>query len=70
MNSLLGIEVITSHTLTVQYRFPRSKKKRIRKKWAAVNSNWRPYGGFFKLPTGAILCHPTMLEKLKRQLAQ
>ena len=39
-----GIEIIVDERLgrrSEQFRFPRSKKKRIRKKWRSKSSNWR-----------------------------
>jgi len=35
-----AMEAIAKHK--EQFRFPRSKKKRIRKKWASRPENWRP----------------------------
>lgn len=44
VSPLAGYQIIESVTLFVrreQYRFPRSKRRRIRRKWAKRASNWR-----------------------------
>jgi len=38
----LGAKVYVSHAVTIQNRFPRSKRRRIRKKWAKRPSNREP----------------------------
>lgn len=38
----MGFRIITSEHLVVQYRFPRTKKRRIRKKWRQDPRNWKP----------------------------
>lgn len=35
--------IIQSHLMIEQFRFPRSKKRRTRKKWARRTENWRPH---------------------------
>jgi hypothetical protein len=41
-------------TLPRQFRFPRSKKKRIRNKWAKDRRNWREEKVVFIVDTGAL----------------
>jgi len=57
-----------SHLLSkTQVRFPRSKKKRIRKKWAKQERNfsYRPSKEIY--PMGdTILCHPIMAQKIRK----
>ncbi len=70
--SIFGVEIVTSKYLPrkqrrVQFRFPRSKSKRIRKKWAARSENFRwvddgPMA--FMLPAGGLLVDPNELAKL------
>lgn len=40
--SLYGMQVIVSETIKEQFRFPRTKKRRIRNKWSKREENWRP----------------------------
>lgn len=50
-----------------QFRFPRSKKRRIRKKWAARQQNFKqvPNTTLYYLPKqGVIYCHPESAAKL------
>jgi len=49
----------------VQYRFPKSKKRRIRIKWRKRNENfrWKESYRIIKM-SGSILVHSTMYEKL------
>ena len=53
---------------TEQIRFPQSKKKRIRKKWAKNLSNWISYPdpNYYKYGKH-IFCHPVMAEVLRRK---
>jgi hypothetical protein len=39
---IAGMTVLFSSNLTEQFRFPRTKKRRIRNKWAARSENRRP----------------------------
>jgi len=61
-------------TVRRQFRFPRSKKKRIRKKWAKDQRNWRDEevifalvnpDSFFKFPDGTV----GMRKEMARQNA-
>ncbi len=40
--ALLGAPVIRVFDFTEQWRFPRTKNRRIRKKWSKRKANWRP----------------------------
>ena len=61
---------ISSANLTkrVQYRFPKSKRRRIRKKWSKDSKNWRtiPDDKIYLMGNKAI-CHPLTLRKLREQ---
>lgn len=59
----------TSLTTTTQFRFPKSKRRRIRKKWSKNPKNFRtvPRTDFF-LYNGAIICHPKMARRLRTTL--
>ena len=72
IGTLTGLRVLESHHLTIreQVRFPRSKRRRIRKKWAKRPGNHasRPDPSIYKLGEGTLLMHPataaTLLSKL------
>ena len=72
MPLLSGFRVYSSPHMAdrKQVRFPRTKKRRIRKKWAKRPENYRtiPWDKVYRMGD-AIYAHPAMIEKLKRQLA-
>jgi hypothetical protein len=53
---------------SIQVRFPRSKKKRIRKKWRKKKENWgiKP-GEKVYVMDGIIIAHPVIIQKIKDQ---
>lgn len=55
----------------VQYRFPRSKKKRIRKKWSKDKRNWRwePWKKAWQIGD-MVFAHPSMIESIKKATNQ
>lgn len=60
--SINGIQIIVNDTICIkreyrQFRFPKSKKKRIRKKWAKRKENYKEFEQHFSL-----------LDKLNRVL--
>jgi hypothetical protein len=63
---------ISSANLTkrVQYRFPKSKRRRVRKKWKNDPKNWRtmPDDKIYIMGNRAI-CHPLTLRKLNETLS-
>lgn len=71
---LFGMEVVESEFIVdrVQVRFPRSKKKRVRKKWAkqARNCESRPSVAVYRLHnvlTGSdyLMGHPVTIGKMR-----
>ena len=67
----LSLNIIESAflTISVQYRFPRSKCKRIRKKWAKRKCNYQEIPDTEKVymtPFG-VICHPILARKLRSQ---
>lgn len=65
-----GVSVRTSTHLREQFRFPRTKKRRIRRKWAKRSKNWRAITNrAFQMPDGSIVCHPVFAAKLRQHLA-
>lgn len=64
-----GMKVYTNPFLTKQFRFPRSKGKRIRQKWAKRPENFRPSRDcLIDKQRGAIYCHPVIADELERAL--
>lgn len=61
-------------TRRAQFRFPRSKKKRMRKKWAKKAENWREVdatGDIYFVDLGMAreaLIHPDGFERLKKHV--
>lgn len=67
LGALGGLRIVENHLFVKQWRFPRSKKRRIRKKWAGVKTNWRPDNKVYCMGN-MITCHPVMAAKLRKQL--
>lgn len=69
-----GIRIIASRFLPTerreQFRFPRSKKARMRKKWRKDQKNWRTVDArgdiYFIGSRTAALIHPDGYEALKK----
>lgn len=57
------MNIYQSQFLTIQYRFPRSKKKRIRNKWAKRPENFRADPKVYQF-NGAIYGHPETIRNL------
>ena len=58
-------------TLRVQYKFPRSKKRRIRKKWAKRSKNYRDVdcrNDIHVIAGLGFVVHPDGYENLKKAL--
>jgi hypothetical protein len=53
----------------IQFRFPRSKKKRIRAKWAKREENVRYKPTAYLAPENTIYCHPKVARQLRSQLS-
>ena len=74
MNALVGgLRIIQNVYCTVrqQYRFPRSKRHRIRAKWAKRERNYRhlPDPNMYVMrDQGAVVMHPATWRKLEREL--
>jgi hypothetical protein len=66
-----GMKVIVSNYLqkSIQFRFPKSKTKRIRKKWRKRKENYKfiPMGPYI-MNGNTIICSPNDAEKLKEQI--
>jgi len=64
-----ALQLISAPYMTtyVQYRFPRSKKKRIRKKWAKDKRNWRhePMKVIWQMGN-TVFAHPAVIDRIKK----
>ena len=69
--NLFGIKVIVNENMAdwKQVKFPRSKKRRIRKKWAKDRKNYRliPWETVYQMGDTVVM-HPMMLARLKKEL--
>jgi hypothetical protein len=66
-----GVEIVGVSAMVrpEQFRFPRSKKKRIRTKWEKRSENWRavPLDHFIQIGA-ALYGHPSLVARFKRLL--
>ncbi len=77
LGSLYGMRVVESVNVgeRKQFRFPRSRRRRIQKKWRRDPRNWRTRANgeylFVKQPRGGqmIVCHPEDARRLRKRLA-
>ncbi len=53
----------------IQFRFPRSKKKRIQNKWSKRDENYKNVPEMFKLGD-TIYGHPTLINKIKGEFKE
>lgn len=66
-----GMEVLTSKFLTVQFRFPRTKNRRIRKKWTKRAENFKPSDRVYAdTARRVVYMHPAMAQKLRQMLSR
>ena len=72
-NTLYGFKIIEEPAMEiekrVQFRFPKSKKRRIRKKWSRRSENWKdvPQSGILMV-NGTLFIHPLRMTELRAQL--
>ncbi len=69
MYKINGIPIMVSEFAVemVQTKFPRSKRRRIRKKWASRNCNFISRPACYKVKEYFIM-HPTMYDAMRREL--
>ena len=71
--SIYGVPVYQNVHLTIhrQFRFPISKKRRIRKKWSKRARNHRqlPDPGLYKIAGMGLMGHPVTIGRLRATLA-
>jgi hypothetical protein len=72
LNLIAGIPIVANPHMPVtqkrQVRFPRSKKKRIRNKWAKSQTNFRDEAVVW-LMSGAYHAHPTTFDSISKMQA-
>lgn len=61
------MRIQTDDNLVDQWRRPRSRSRRIRRKWAKDPRNWRPSHRFI-VQANTIVCHPAMAYEIKSEL--
>jgi len=66
-NPLTDLTISESTSFIVQYRFPRSKKARIRKKWSKKLSNYKPDPQVYQI-NDKLYAHPETVRRLKEVL--
>jgi hypothetical protein len=70
---LSGIRIVANRympeTISRQYKFPRSKKKRIRKKWARNPRYRKEFPAIWQMD-GVIMVHPKTYERIKQQFTK
>lgn len=70
MGQMFGIKIFENvHlTKTIQARFPKTRKRRILKKWGKKKENFKtiPSPDIYKTDFGFV-CHPTTAMKLRAQ---
>lgn len=59
--------IIESPYITEQFRFPRTKKRRIRNKWSKRPENWRPSRRAY-LTGDTLYVHPKMATLIRAQM--
>ena len=65
-----GLRIVVDSSMAdrVQFRYPRSKRRRIRNKWAKRPQNWKtvPWDRVYQMGD-VLMMHPAMAEKLRRE---
>jgi len=63
-----GIKLITNEHLKMQFRFPKSKKARIRKKWSNRPENFGPDKNGYFINKTTFVCHPSLAGKIRKTI--
>ena len=58
--------VISHHLGREQFRFPKSRKRRIRSKWFKRDENWRYKEQIFQIGD-TLYCDPASAERIRRE---
>lgn len=68
-HELAPVTIRTTEALTEQYRFPRTKKRRIRNKWSKRPQNLRALrGGIFHEDSKTLYVHPDIKTLIEASL--
>lgn len=70
MLAFAGLRVVESEFAVDrrQVRFPRSRRRRIRQKWAKDESNFTSKPAMYRFADGTVLVHPILARQLRNQL--
>jgi len=72
IGKISGVKVFTDSGLSIreQFRFPRSKRKRIKKKWRKQRGNWRnnPDPNVYCVGRDVMVMHPAVAHKIEDKL--
>lgn len=63
------MRIVESLNMVEQFRFPKSRKKRIRKKWSKRLENWRPMRTAY-VYENTVICHPKLAAALRERASQ
>lgn len=69
IESYYGLHLCISDTVVEQFRFPRTKKRRIRNKWSKRPINFRPSRKALQMGN-SLYMHPFFAAQLKASLSQ
>ncbi len=66
---LNGLRIVESPLCVkrVQFRFPRTKKRRIRNKWLKREENVRYLPTAYLAPENTLYCHPAFTQRLRAE---
>lgn len=68
-NNFGAMRVFTDANMVVQFRRPRSKRRRIQNKWKKNKANFKASKhALVDQSREMIVCHPIMYEEIKRQI--
>ena len=57
-------------TCPLQFRFPRSKAKRIRKKWAKDGRNFKRVPTSYLMNNNILIAHPEIVNAIRKKIDQ
>lgn len=71
VGTVAGMQIFVDPGMVKQFRFPSSKKRRIRRKWSKRPGNFRPCPDMFVIRGQSVVGHPMyvgrLLEELRRR---
>ena len=66
----LGINFIKSDLMVEQYKFPRSKRKRIKKKWSKRTKNYRSKKEGILINKNTFFYHPVLQPRIRKMIKE